>query len=208
MNRREAAKLETRQLILVAARNLFRSQGAMGCTMREIAREAGVSPASVVVHFKSKVALMEAALFEDIERTLDDAMLSLPPEADMAASILHIWAAMFRFYDGNRDLYRLLISSTAYQPDEASPCIARQMDRFLEFLQGMIAGEKRSGNLRPDVDAGIAAYNFCALYFFVLIGFFRDPGLSPQRAIKTLGAMVRQYLQGILSGERRHVRHP
>ena len=34
--------------------------------MRGIAREAGVSAASVIVHFKNKTALLEEALYEDI----------------------------------------------------------------------------------------------------------------------------------------------
>ena len=88
MNRREASKLETRRLILAAARKLFRSRGVAHSTMREIARTAGVSPASVVVHFKNKIALMEAALFEDIDRTIDAAVMSLPPDADMATGLL------------------------------------------------------------------------------------------------------------------------
>ena len=62
MNRREASKKETRQLILRAARRLFAQKGMEECTIRDIARKAGVSPASVVVHFKSKTALLEEAL--------------------------------------------------------------------------------------------------------------------------------------------------
>ena len=110
MNRRQATKLETRKLILTAARKLFKSRGVAQCTMREIAKEAGVSPASVVVHFKNKIALMETALFEDIDRTIGKAVESLPPGADLADSLLHIWTAMFTFYDANRDLYRVLLS--------------------------------------------------------------------------------------------------
>ena len=206
MNRRETTKLETRRLILAAARNLFRSRDVAGCTMRAIAREAGVSPASVVVHFKNKIALMETALFEDIERAINRAIASLPPAGDFSTRLLHIWRSMFAFYDGNRDLYRVLVSGTMYQPDDASPRIAGQMKGFLKFLEEMIEGEKRQGNLRPDVDAGVAAYNFCALYFFVLIGFFRDPDISPQSAAETLGGMMQQYMQGILPEERGHDR--
>ena len=83
--------------------------------------------------------------------------------------------------------------------------IAQQMEGFLVFLQKMIEGEKQSGYLRADVDVGIAAYNFCALYFFVLIGFFRDPGASPESAVETLEAMTQQYMQGILSERRSRV---
>ncbi len=208
MNRREKNKLETRQLILAAARKLFKSRGVAQCTMREIAKEAGTSPASVVVHFKNKIALMEAALIEDIDRTIGRSVASLPPEADLADSLLHIWEALFTFYDGNRDLYRVLVSGTAYLPDEASPCIARQMESFLTFLQNLIEGEKQAGYLHADVDPAIAAYNFCAMYFFVLIGFFRDLSLSPQAAVEMLSAMMHQYMQGILIDRRHHGRRP
>ncbi len=97
MNRREAAKRETCSLILEAARELFMDLGVERCTMREIARKAGVSPASVVVHFKNKVALLEAALFEDIERNINRVFASLPPAGNLFARMMHIWRAMFFF---------------------------------------------------------------------------------------------------------------
>ena len=36
------------------------------CTLRDIAGELGVSPASIVVHFKTKTALFEEVLSADI----------------------------------------------------------------------------------------------------------------------------------------------
>jgi AcrR family transcriptional regulator len=204
MNRREAAKLETRQLILDAARNLFLTRGVETCTLREIAKAAGVSPASLVVHFKSKTALMETALYADIERNIGQAIATLPPEGDLHARIMHIWQAMFFFYDQNRDLYRTLIGNTVYQPDAESPHLAQQMNAFLEFVITMLQQEKELGNVYAHVDAKIAAYNFTALYFLALMGFFRDPTLSPQTAIATLGEMVQQYMEGIMTQGRQH----
>ncbi len=64
MDRRKASKFETRQLILSAAKKLFLEKGVEQCTMRAIATEAGVSAASVVVHFKNKIGLLEASLYE------------------------------------------------------------------------------------------------------------------------------------------------
>jgi AcrR family transcriptional regulator len=66
MNRREASKIETKNLILQAAKQLFRKKRVEECTMRTIAARAGVSPASVIVHFKSKIALLEEALEGEI----------------------------------------------------------------------------------------------------------------------------------------------
>ncbi|MEA3435691.1 MAG: TetR/AcrR family transcriptional regulator [Thermodesulfobacteriota bacterium] len=199
MNRREASKLETRQLILNAAKKLFLEKGVELCTMRGIAKKAGVSPASVVVHFKNKTALLETALLEDVERNIELAITSLPPERDLYVRIMHIWKAMFFFYDKNRDLYRALISRTAYLPDKESPNIARQMEEFLQFVGAMIRQEQALGNVSPDIDVRIAAYNFAALYFGALMGFFRDPAMAPQTAVDTLGEMVKQCLNGIMT---------
>ena len=51
--------------------------------MRAIAKEAGVSAASVVVHFKNKTALLEVALYEDIGRTIAQATASPPRKKDL-----------------------------------------------------------------------------------------------------------------------------
>ncbi len=198
MNRREASKNETRKLILAAARNLFLTQGVEQCTLREIAKAAGVSAASLVVHFKGKTALMETALYEDIESNISQAIATLPPEGDLYARIMHIWKAMFFFYDQNRDLYRALIRNTAYQPDVESPRLAKQMGDFLGFVIALIEQEKQTGTVRMNVDAKIAAYNFAALYFLALMAFFRDPAMTPQVAVTTLGEMVRQYMDGLV----------
>ncbi len=201
MDRREASKRETRELILNAAKKLFLEKGVDKCTMRGIATEAGVSAASVVVHFKHKTGLLEAALFEDIDRTIEEAIASSPPRAGLPDRLLHIWGAMFYFYDANRDLYRALIRKTIFEPDDVSPRLRRQMDRFLGFLAGLVEEEKRRGRVRPEVDGATAAISFVALYFGVLIQFFRDPDETPSMAMDSLAAMTRQHLAGI-SAER------
>ena len=133
MNRREVSKTETRRLIMTAARKLFLEKDVDQCTMRAIAKLAGVSAASVVVHFKNKGALMEAALTEDIERTTAQALATLPAEGDLAQRLTHIWRAMYSFYDANRKLYRVLIRSTVFEPEEDTPFLTWQTITFFQF---------------------------------------------------------------------------
>ncbi len=83
MNRREASKAETRRLVLEAARELFSQKGMQECTIRNIAGKAGVSPASVLVHYKSKTALLEEALVGDIRDALSGLIASIPAGAGL-----------------------------------------------------------------------------------------------------------------------------
>ncbi|MDY6952145.1 MAG: TetR/AcrR family transcriptional regulator [Thermodesulfobacteriota bacterium] len=198
MNRREASKSETRKLILAAARKLFTKKGVEPSTMREIAKKAGVSAASVVVHFKNKTALLETALYEDIDHTLSQALSSLPSESGFLERLMHIPRAMFFFYDTNRELYRALVRNTVFEPEEDYPHLARQLNHHLEFLGRMIEHEQGVGNVRPDVPVPVAAASLASLYFGVLTRFFQDPQMTPQMALDMLAAMKAQFLEGIL----------
>src|SRR5438270_10585542 len=56
--RRERVKIETRQLILEVARQLFAENGFEAVTMRMIADQIEYSPTAIYVHFADKDSLM------------------------------------------------------------------------------------------------------------------------------------------------------
>lgn len=60
LNRRQQAKARTRQKVLDAARFLFERGGYEKATIREIAKEAGMSTGAVFANFEDKAALYEA----------------------------------------------------------------------------------------------------------------------------------------------------
>jgi len=158
-----------------------------------------VSPASVVVHFASKTALLEVALYEDIERNIARALATMPGEAVLLARLMHIAQAMYSFYDGNRELYRVLIRDTAFESEGKNPYLTRQLEHYLIFFGGMIEQEKMQGAVRPEVDAGIAAASFFSLYFSVLMIFLRNPNMTVDIALKRLALCANQLLTGILT---------
>ena len=71
MRLREDEREVRKALIMEAAMKLFEEKLFHEIGMRDIAKEAGVSPASVIVHFKNKTALLEVTLYEEIEAKLE-----------------------------------------------------------------------------------------------------------------------------------------
>lgn len=197
MNRRITSSLETRTLILTTAKELFLKHGVTKCTIRGIAQKAGVSPASVMVHFKTKDALLEAALYDEIEATLTAALTSLKPGLDILEKFMHISRSMFTFYDSNRILYRQLIGKMVIQHLEHTPHLSRQMDQYLTLMSEMVEDDKRAGRLQPHIDAVISAQALVALYFGALIKWFRQPEMTAASALELLEGMVRQLMDGI-----------
>ena len=199
MNRKQAFKEETRRLILEAAKKLFFEEDFSKCTMRRVAAEAGVSAASVVVHFKSKTALMEAALAQEIGRTWEGALETMPTQGSLSMRIKHIWLTMFIFYDGNRNLYRELLSSTVLKVEEDTPALRKDIDNFLNLLVTMIEDEKTAGRMAREVDSRILSMSLFSQYFGVEIMFFRDPAITPETAAEMAEIMNRQTLTGLES---------
>lgn len=199
MNRREASKHETRQLILTAARRLFTQKGMEECTIRDIARNAGVSPASVVVHFKSKTALLEEALNRDIAKALSALLASIPQEVELLDRLMHLAQGFFRLYDQNRNLYRALIRSTIFEPVSETPNITNLSERYIRFLSGLMEEEKARGLIRPEVDTQVAAGAVFSLYIGALIMLFRQPETPVTSIADALRAMTGQYLEGIVT---------
>jgi AcrR family transcriptional regulator len=197
MNRRQASKIETRLLILNAARRLFAQKGMEESTIRDIAREAGVSPASVVVHFKSKTALLEEALNRDIEANLSDLMASMPADLELLERLMHLATGFFRLYDQNRGLYRALIRHTIFEPAAETPNITNVSELYLRFLAGLVEEDKARGLIRPEVDATVAAGAIFSLYLGALTLLFRMPDTPVELVAEALAAMTDQYLKGI-----------
>ena len=198
MTRRDDSKAETRVLILQAAQSLFWEKGPEKCTIRGIAIEAGVSPATIIVHFKNKTALLEAVLSEDIGRVLANAMNTLPEGKGLSEILVHIASTMLVFYDNNRELYRILIRDTFFESSYESPSISRLDEEYFPFLVSLINQEKEAGRVRNNVDSLLAAHSFFYLYIGSLREFLRNPELSVSKAIETMTEMLNLYLNGIL----------
>jgi AcrR family transcriptional regulator len=199
MNRREASKIETRQLILTAARRLFAQKGMEESTIRDIAQQAGVSPASVLVHFKNKTALLEEALSGDIALALSEVIAMIPPDENLLVRLMHLAKGFFNFYDHNRNLYRALIRQTIFEPTGETPYMTRQAEQYIRFLSEIIEEEKQHGVIKPEVDAAAAALAIFSLYIGALIMLFRLPEMTVEQVAAVLTSMTGQYLQGIMA---------
>lgn len=78
------ATIDTRELIIKAARKLFAQQGIGNITMADVATAANKSRRTVYTYFKSKEELLEASIEMEVKKIsaaiTKVAMSSLPPE--------------------------------------------------------------------------------------------------------------------------------
>jgi AcrR family transcriptional regulator len=118
--RREREKLEIRDLILDAARELFISEGYEGVSMRKVAERIEYSPTSIYLHFADKDELFRELCHQDFARLADNLNL-LANEPNVVERIRQIGLAYIQFGTRYPNHYKLMFM-TAHPPKQLVDC--------------------------------------------------------------------------------------
>ena len=128
-------------------------------------------------------------------------METLPVHDGLQAILVHFISGMFSLYDKNRELYRILVRDTFFEPFHSSPKMAQLDEKYHTFLAQLIEREKTLGTIKPDIDTNIVATTLFSLYLGVLRDFLRNKELSAETAIEMLSTMLEHHLTGIVLAE-------
>lgn len=136
----DAGRLDTRQLILDTAEEIFAEQGIAAASMRSITTQANINMAAVNYHFGTKEALVEAILDRG-SRALNDSRLSLltapGPSLDNVARLRHVVEAFlkptFDLNAGKQSPQRRFLRFRARVLTESEPWMREMMSRHYDL---------------------------------------------------------------------------
>lgn len=177
---RKERKVETRRSLLEQAAKLFAEQGYEGTTTRQIAQCCEVSIGTVFAHFPNKQALLQAVLYDGVERALETARRKLDSDASVAEAMAAFAASLYRYYLQRRELSQELLKHSLFDAQE----FAGQLLLFRNELMSHIKESNSSDLNKEDVVDALLSH-----YFFVLLTLLNQPGMSVQRAVKRLRRM-------------------
>ncbi len=152
--RRERERLETREKILAAAREMFAEEGYDAVTMRSIARRIEYTPTALYHHFPSKQALLTELSERDFEG-LARHFQSAAAMADPIERLRAVGDAYLRFAEQYPSQYRFMFM-TVLPPFEHTPGCEHDMldperNAYL-FLRQACVDAISSRRLRPEFD--------------------------------------------------------
>lgn len=149
--RRQRHKLELREKILDAARELFNARGYDAVTMREIAARIEYSATALYAHFADKQTLLSELCREDFSH-FGETLVAFASVRDPVERVCRAGLAYFEFAEKHPEHYRLMFM-TERPPLSPGDCERGDPTRnAYVFLRQMIADLKSAGALRPGLD--------------------------------------------------------
>jgi AcrR family transcriptional regulator len=162
---RRSQKEATRKRVLAAARELFDSQGYQGTTIRDIARDAGVSVGSVFTTFSSKGEILSQVMQDRLDGLYAELDRVMPHLRGATVERLRTMFAIHFAFEARHTHLFLAHIAAAY--DWTLPANARPMGktpRLQEIMRECLEKGVVDGDVSPEadkqeiVDLMVAAY--------------------------------------------------
>ena len=149
-DRRTRRGPHTRQQILDASLRLFSERGFTRTTVRDIAREAGITDAAIYYHFQSKRDLLEALVEE--KGFLEGLQNLERVTADLPLEQMLTWMARgaIELMDENREFLRLVIMEGLGGDEAGLDQYRRLLDLWQDALTTVLTRYKEKGELPGD----------------------------------------------------------
>lgn len=137
-----------RAALLTAAERTLREQGTEQVTLRELARQVGVSHGAPNRHFRDRQALLEALATVGYERLGDGIAAAEKAGEDFAARLRAAGAVYVRFAVDNAALLELMTADGRTDGPETAAKVQQRPYLILKELirQGHQSGELREGD--------------------------------------------------------------
>ena len=170
---------------MAAARACVRDRGLANVTSRDIAALAGANLAAITYHFGSKDDLVSEALFDELQRRIEPALVALQADGDAASVMLTAIAQLATDFETNRrdaPLYlEALVAATRSGPYARS---ARALVRKVRSrLCGQVADLQHQGLVPSWVDPDAMAALIVAVANGVALQVSIDPTGPSHQAI-------------------------
>jgi AcrR family transcriptional regulator len=165
MNKREAAKLETRNRVLDAARRLFADPGYDRTTVRAIASLAGCSVGSLFTTFEGKEDILAAIVFERYAGLAEALRSVLSKEAgDPRARMKAAFAAAYAYdFDRHAMLMHQIGATWTWSAETEQKSQAALAAPF-GFVFDLLGEAQSGGHIRPDIDLAMLGDMIMGVY--------------------------------------------
>jgi AcrR family transcriptional regulator len=174
--RRQRNKLEKRDRIEAAARELFSAKGFAATTTQEIAERADIGTGTLFLYVQSKEELLVLVFRDEMGRVGDRAFASLPRGASLLDQLLHVYGALLAFHERDQGLARVFVKELMFVSQANRQGVVDFIDGLMRRWAALIEQAKDRSELDAGVPALALAENCFAAYLWLLQQWLGLPG--------------------------------
>jgi AcrR family transcriptional regulator len=195
---REMKKLDKRQRIRAAARELFAKLGYEAATLRQIARRAHVGLGTLFNYADDKRDLIFLIFNEEL-----DALAARASEAARAADgiteqLLAFFRVYYRDFGRELNLSRILLQElTFYSHGKQAGEFQNHRQRLVARIEDLIRAAQASGEIRADQDTGLVARYIFFVYSAAIRWWIGSQRPDPERGIAELRELLVLQIHGL-----------
>ncbi len=196
VGRRERKKAEKLRRIEAAARALFREQGYQATTTRAIAERADIAAGTLFTYFPEKRLLLVHIVRADLDEAIAAALATMP-EGDPVEALMHVFTAIYRSYERDRELARVFVKELLFLDGELGTDAGAWTVDFITRLGGLFARWQKEGRVAAHVEPATAGFQVFALYYFGLVSWLGSAPVTPELRDTMLRASLQQTMRGL-----------
>jgi len=190
---REMKKLDKRQRIRAAARELFSKLGYESATLRQIARRAHVGLGTLFNYADDKRDLVFLIFNQELDALAEQATHAARGEGAIIDQLAAFFRVYYREFSRELNLARILLQElTFYSHGKQAAEFQNHRQRLVGRIEDLIRAAQRGGQIRADQDAALVARYIFFVYSSAIrwwIGGDRpdpDQGVDEFRELLTL----------------------
>ena len=207
---REQNKMEKRQRIRAAARELFSEHGYDSATLRQIARRAHVGLGTLFNYAQDKRDLVFLVFNEELAAVTDEALRSAEAHYSLVDQLVDIYKPHYEYFSKNPALSRILLKElTFYSEGKQAATFQGIRARLIAGIEKAVRTAQQQRRIRSKEKAAIVARQI----FFTSSGAIRwwiaGPRPDPRRGLAELKRLLELQIQGLrpvpkMDKKRRH----
>jgi AcrR family transcriptional regulator len=170
---RELNKIEKRQNIREAARELFSKYGYEETTLRQIAERAHVGLGTLFNYAQDKRDLVFLICNEELAQVLDEALESveaLPPDRTLVDRIVELYRRHYEYFSKDVAISRLALKEFGFVAGgKQAEAFYTTAWRLMHTVEALVRKAQKEGEIEPSEDAATVGH----LIFLVVSGAIR-----------------------------------
>jgi AcrR family transcriptional regulator len=195
---REQHKLEKRQRIRAAVRQLFSKHGYETATLRQIAKRAHVGLGTLFNYAQDKRDLVFLIFNEELAAVTDEALRATETQERLLGKLIGLCQPHYRFFAKNPALSRILLKDMTFYSEGKQAaefhCIRR---RLLSGIEEVVRAAQRDRQIKSNEDATLIARHIFLVFAGALRWWIASRRPNPREGLADLKRLFELQINGL-----------